>query len=96
MVNIRNDFLNCLLSRLLGDIAQKTREQAIGKALKSGCYQFRKKSYIKEEQKQNQELPFCNFNSPTMLSFFTLWAKVKALADEKLQAGSYFLILTSL
>jgi hypothetical protein len=24
-----------------------------------------------------------------MLSFFTLWAKVKALADEKLQAGPY-------
>jgi hypothetical protein len=22
-------------------------------------------------------------NSPTMLSFFTLWAKVKALTDEK-------------
>jgi hypothetical protein len=34
--------------------------------------------------------------SPTMLSCFTLWAKVKALADEKLQAGPYFLILTSL
>jgi hypothetical protein len=33
---------------------------------------------------------------PTMLSFFILWAKVKALADEKLQAGPYFLILTSL
>jgi hypothetical protein len=31
-----------------------------------------------------------------MLSSFTLWAKVKALADEKLQAGPYFLILTSL
>jgi hypothetical protein len=27
--------------------------------------------------------------NPTMLSFFTLWAKVKALAGEKLQAGPY-------
>jgi hypothetical protein len=45
---------------------------------------YKKKIFVMQVQE--------NHTIPTMLSSFTLWAKVKALADEKLQAGPYFLI----